>query len=217
MYPQAIVLDFDGTIVESADIKDWGWKKLFEEYQPEIVEEIKKYHRSDSHLTRYEKFRFIYEHILEKSYTLEVEQELDRQYNQLIFERVANCPFVPGAKELLDYFYTRVSLYIATVNPPNYFEKILKVRNLTKYFKKVYSAGWSKIAALKDIVACEECNPDKVIYIGDTLEDYEAARTAGIFFIGRRSNRPFEGIEAPVFDTLVDAQQFICKNRATSV
>ena len=48
-----------------------------------------------------------------------------------------------------------------------------------KYFKKVYGSPRSKIAHIKEI----KKNHNKIIFIGDSLEDFKAAKKTGVKFI----------------------------------
>lgn len=189
MNTRVIILDFDGTIVESADIKDWGWQVLFRDYGSAAVMKVMQYHRAYNHLTRYEKFRYIVEEILEQQYTSEREEQLDARYTQLVFDRIVSCPFVVGAEEFLNYFFEKCPLYVVTVNPQEYFEKLIDARGLRRYFSGVYTSPWKKGDALRDVLTKERCAPREGVYIGDTLEDYEVAHAMDMPFVGRDSGR----------------------------
>ena len=46
MYPyrfDAIVFDFDGTLVKSSEVKTWAFGKLYEEYGEDIVRQVISY------------------------------------------------------------------------------------------------------------------------------------------------------------------------------
>ncbi len=68
MNPRAIILDFDGTIVESVGIKDQAFEALFDQY-PEHFDEIMQYHLAHNATIRFDKFKFIAENILHINYT----------------------------------------------------------------------------------------------------------------------------------------------------
>ena len=60
---KAIIFDFDGVIIESADIKTEAFRALFENY-PEHVEAIAGFHIENGGMSRFDKFRHIYKNII---------------------------------------------------------------------------------------------------------------------------------------------------------
>lgn len=52
---RAIVLDFDGVIVESLDIKTRAFRDLFSDY-PQHLDKIMSYHLAHNAISRYIKF-----------------------------------------------------------------------------------------------------------------------------------------------------------------
>ncbi len=144
---KTIILDFDGTIVESVGIKDRAFETLFREY-PDHLDEIMKYHLSHNATVRFDKFRYIVEKILGQEYGGETERKLSEAFSKLVFERIVQCPCVAGAEEFLDYFWSRIPLYLISVSPAEELERILKARDLNKYFEKIYAIPWVKKEAM---------------------------------------------------------------------
>ena len=58
-----IILDFDGVILESVSVKTEAFRTLFS-FAPEYVEEIVKFHKDNGGMSRFDKFRYIFDHIL---------------------------------------------------------------------------------------------------------------------------------------------------------
>src|SRR5947208_1713747 len=75
----AIVFDFDGTLVDSNEIKWSGFEHVFSEFG-ECLPKISAYCRGSNHTIRGEKFRFVCEQILGTSYTPERERSLHERY-----------------------------------------------------------------------------------------------------------------------------------------
>ena len=59
---KAIIFDFDGVLVESAEIKTEAFRQLFSSF-PDKVHEIVEYHKRNMGISRYVKFRYFYENI----------------------------------------------------------------------------------------------------------------------------------------------------------
>lgn len=207
---QTIILDFDGTIVESVGIKDSAFKTLFSEY-PEHLDSIMEYHLSHNATVRFEKFKHIAENILNQEYNKVTKRILSNRFSELVFKRIVECPYVHGAEEFLEHFWSRIPLYLASASPVEELEKILEARDLKKYFKNVYAIPWVKMDVIQDILKRENILPEEAVFIGDAFEDYEAARSTEVFFIGRDSNKSFHGADIPVYKDMFDIKAFLCK------
>jgi len=205
---EIIILDFDGTLVESVGIKDDAFKELFAAF-PSHLDEIMQYHKAHNATIRFEKFKYIYENILKRSYTPQIKRELSAKFSELVFDKIVKCRYVEGALEFLDYYHNTIPLYLVSISPENELRRILEARKLTGYFKKIYSSEWKKIEAVKDISRIENKPYEKMVFIGDTYEDFVAARAFRTFFIGRESSKPFFDADIPVFNDLYEIKHFL--------
>jgi len=216
---RTIILDFDGVLVESNEIKDKAFEMVFADYPGQITQ-ILEYHRKTS-LIRFEKFRYIVEKILKLPYSQQLEEELARKFSGYCIKEVVVCPWVRGAEEFLSYYAGRLPLYLVSINPLEDLQTILGLRKMEHYFKGVYTAQESKTSQLQDILKKQGLLPTEAVFIGDALSDYTSAKEAGINFIGRRSSKgsilsssqsPFEGLSVPVFDDFYEILRYIKGN-----
>ena len=207
---RVIMLDFDGVLVESVGIKDQAFKKLFVSY-PEKLDEIMSYHLAHNATIRFEKFQYIYDNILKIKYTENIKNNLSKQFSDYVVQNIIDCPSVKGSIEFLDYFYSRVSLYVISTNPPKELAKIIQARGLTKYFKKVYAFPWKKADAMKDILEKENLRNNQAIYIGDSPEDRKSSAQVNIPFIGRISNKDIGGDDIYICQDLFEVKNIILK------
>jgi HAD superfamily hydrolase (TIGR01549 family) len=205
---RVIILDFDGVILESERIKDSAFEQIFRAY-PRHLERIMRYHQEHSAVIRFEKFRYIYEEIIKETYPPELEQQLTERFAQIVFNQILTAPFVPGAEEFLRSYAPRCPLYIASVNPAGELRRILEQRGLMTYFREIYASPWKKSEAIFHILTREECAKEEALFIGDSYEDYLAAKESGVIFIGRDSGKSFRGAPIPVFPDLLAIDQHI--------
>ena len=63
---KTIFWDFDGVILDSMPIRDYGFAKIFEEFDKELVDKILEYHTLNGGLSRYVKIRYFYNILLIK-------------------------------------------------------------------------------------------------------------------------------------------------------
>ncbi len=206
---KVLILDFDGVIIESVGIKDDAFEQLFRGY-PEHLNQIIEYHLAHNATIRFKKFQYITETILQEPYTDEKEQELSAAFSRLVFERIVQCPFVEGAKAFLDFFLGQIPVYLVSVSPKVELETVLERRQLDIYFKQVYADPWNKTDAIKDILQNESIGAEDAVFIGDTPEDYLAAKATGLFFIGRFSGKTFPAAgKIPIFQNLFEIKEFV--------
>jgi phosphoglycolate phosphatase-like HAD superfamily hydrolase len=187
---QLIILDFDGVIVESNDIKDRVFRKIFDRF-PEYREELWQYHKNHISVSRYEKFDHLLEKIGRKD-DLGFKTELLNSFSFNTMELMKTVPFVKGAKEFLDHLFGKLPLYLASVTPIDDLDIILDNLGIRSYFKAVYGCPpWTKPNAVRDILQRENAKAELAVLIGDSYGDQRAAKETGIQFIGRNSGLGF--------------------------
>jgi len=195
------MLDFDGTIVESVGIKDDAFRELFRDF-PGHLDRIMSYHLANNATIRFEKFKHIYKNILKLPYTDAIREDLSKRFSDLVFKKIVECEYVEGAIEFLEYFKRILPLYLVSMSPVDELDRILNARNLKDYFKDVYSGTRKKTDTIRDILLRENAKGDEAILVGDANEDYLAARSAGIVFIGRDSKKQFYDANVPIYRDL---------------
>lgn len=213
MIPRVIALDFDGTIIESVGIKDEAFRVLFAAY-PKCFDQIIQYHLQHNATIRFEKFEYIFTKILNLPYTDEIKDELNERFSQLVFDEIVSCPYVNGALEFLEHFKNNTPLYLISMSPEEELLKILQARELTSYFKKIYASGWKKKDAIADILKRENIAADEAVYVGDTEEDYQAAKIMNVSFIARDSGKSFSDPDVRIFKELYSLKRFFIEEAA---
>lgn len=181
---KAVIFDFDGVIVESMDIKTEAFKALFNDY-PEHLDEIIRFHQAHGGMLRFEKFEIIYREILHQPLSESRMKELGEHFSKYVYKEVLKCPFVKGAYEFLEKYYLKKPLFIVSGTPHNEMQLIVKERNLVQYFKEVYGAPPDKGTLILKILKDYKFNPLDVLFVGDSIDDYEGAKRTGVKFIGR--------------------------------
>lgn len=181
---KAIIFDFDGVIVESAEIKTEAFKELFADF-PQKIKEIVHYHQVNAGISRYVKFQHIYEKILGKCLPKNTETELGRCFSQIVWQKILKAPFVAGAKEFLETYKNKYQFFIASGTPEEELLNIIKAKGLQGYFKEIHGSPKKKADIIVNIINNYNLIRDEVVYVGDATSDRIAAEQAGILFIER--------------------------------
>jgi phosphoglycolate phosphatase-like HAD superfamily hydrolase len=190
---KSIVFDFDGVILESADIKTEAFSILFSKY-PDHVEKIVKLHIDNAGISRFEKFKIIYRDYIGQTIKGEVLVQLGNQFSSIIYEKILCCPFVPGAYEFLKNNYGTYRFHVASSTPEYELRDIIKQRNIHKFFSSIHGSPETKCQLLQKIVFENNYKSREIIFVGDSKEDYLGAKEASVPFIGRvrkGSENPF--------------------------
>ena len=183
---KAIIFDFDGVILESTEIKTEAFRNLFAKWGDKI-DHIVYYHKKNMGVSRYIKFKHIYEDILKMPYSEEIGEKLGKEFSKLVLEKIKNAPFVSGALEFLKHNYNKYDLFIASGTPENELQDIVSFRGLNLYFKSIFGTPSTKSEIIKRIMKTYCFLPNEVVFIGDADTDKKAAEAERILFILRKS------------------------------
>jgi phosphoglycolate phosphatase-like HAD superfamily hydrolase len=216
MLVKVIILDFDGVVVESNNIKHRAFSEIFKAY-PAHYEEIMAYHFAHNAVNRHAKFKYIMKNILKEDYDEEQAGVWAAKFSDLTRNQIINCPYVEGALEFILYFYDKLPLYIASATPEDELEIILKKRGLEKYFKGRFGAPTPKVKMFSKIVANEEVKPADLLFIGDSPEDCAAADEFGCGFVARSSGSVMAKTGAKAFKNMLEIKKYILTCQGKSV
>ncbi len=188
---RALILDFDGVILDSNAVKTDAFREIFARY-PWHADAMMAYHHANVSHSRYEKFTYLVEQRLGRVNDRQLVDRLADEFAELLRTRMERCRFVPGARELLDGVSAALPLFLASVTPEAELLHLLDAHQLRHYFQRVYGCPpWTKPGAVGDIVA-RLGGAQGVALIGDSAGDQRAAAAHGVEFIARDSGLRFD-------------------------
>lgn len=188
---EVVILDFDGVIIESNDIKDKVFDEIFQRF-PAQYENALNYHRTHVSVSRFQKFDYLLGQ-LGRTGDEVLKRQLLEDFSSITLEKMKSVSFVNGAIDFLKTMQLKFPLYLASVTPIHDLEIILDHLQLRSYFKGVYGCPpWTKIDAVYDILAHENSSAQNAVLIGDSYGDQRTARETGVHFIARQSGLGFE-------------------------
>ena len=182
----AVIFDFDGVLVESAELKTRAFASLFKSF-PDHLDEILAYHHQYVGISRYRKFKHFHEAILGIPYTEEIGMQLGAEFSKLVVDQIIAGPCVSGAREFLEKHYVNLPLYVASGTPQSELEEIADAKLLSQYFRAMFGSPIPKYEATSKVLEHEHLSPQEVVFVGDGLSDQIAAEEAGTHFILRRT------------------------------
>lgn len=207
---QAVVFDFDGVLVESVNVKTEAFAALYAPYGSDVVECVVAHHREHGGVSRFEKFRLYHAQFLGRELTDAELEQLAAQFSQLVEERVVAAPYVEGAREVLEKYYPLVPLFVASGTPHTELQRIVLQRGMAHYFQGVFGSPTPKAEIIYGILDNYGLIAREVLMVGDAMTDYDAAKEAGLQFVGRLNDEHgMFPIGTTVVQTLCELPQYI--------
>ena len=190
---RAIIFDFDGVILDSVDIKTKAFARLFEDHGPEVARQAVEHHLTHCGVSRFRKFEHIYEHILHRPMPKGESERLGERFSELVFDEVVKAAWIPGAPEFLAQHSARYRCFIASGTPQDELERIVRLRDLEKYFTGVFGSPATKEQITRRIFQEHGLQNNETVFVGDAMTDFDAATACEVRFVGIASggSNPF--------------------------
>ncbi len=183
---KVFVFDFDGIILESVPIKDQAIYHLFENIKQTERELVLDLHRQNPGINRRDRIRMLLTQGLgQKEVSPDLLNGLLMRFTSLVSDGLMECPEVPGVRKFLDEICQQKPCYVVSAAPRDEVRAVAEARGFSEYFLDILSTPPAKAEHLKKIIKQEMVQPESVLFIGDKISDYNAAKKAGTVFLGR--------------------------------
>jgi len=185
---KVIIFDFDGVIVDSNHVKTDAFVKLFMDHPQHIRDSVRRFHLENGGMSRFDKFRYIYANFIKESLSDEKFKMLCDGFNRLVVDDVVNAPIFEGVQEFLEKHKDKYRLYIVSGTPEGEIREIVRRRKLDNFFLDVYGSPASKKDLIEKVLKENGYKREEVLFVGDSINDYEGAAGAGVAFIAKISD-----------------------------
>ena len=180
-----IIFDFDGVILDSVPVKTEAFRKLFSEYNKELVDRFVEYHLKNGGVSRYDKIRYFFNSLLKKSISNEEIVSLANKYSLLTKEKLSDPKYlIYDTLRFIEKNYKRYNMHIASGADEGDLKYICQKLEINNYFKTIEGSPRKKDNIIRGILNRHNYRVDETILIGDSINDFEAARANNIRFCG---------------------------------
>jgi HAD superfamily hydrolase (TIGR01549 family) len=192
-----IFWDFDGVLIDSNNIRTNGFREIFHEHPRNLVDQLIEYHFKNGGLSRYDKIKYFYEKILKKSISKTQVVEYSNSYKSIMLNHLLNKKFL--INDSLNFIKNNNSknMFLVSASDEKELTIICEYLDLKKYFIEIKGSPTTKKNNLKNLLC--EYNLESVdsVLIGDSFNDYEAAKFNEINFYGynNKSLQSYDYIE----------------------
>ena len=182
---KTVLWDFDGVILDSMKVRDWGFEEIFKGFDQELVDKLLTYHRENGGLSRYVKIRYFYEELLGKSITEEVVLEYAHKFSVLMRKELTNSNnLILDAVEFIQNNHQNYNFHIVSGSDQEELRYLNKKLGIDKYFISIHGSPTPKKQLVANLLEKHNYQTENTSLIGDSINDYEAAHHYNIAFYG---------------------------------
>lgn len=181
--PRALLLDFDGVILQSAALKSRAFADLYADADAGVRAAIQAYADRHGGVTRRDKIVHFERAFFGRSGDAAEVDELTAAFGARVFDAVVESAFVPGAMRLLELAHGKADLHLISGTPHDELVEIVAHRGLKKFFASVTGAPPGKRETFARLLATHAYAPQRTIAVGDSLTEYHAACELGVPFL----------------------------------
>ena len=198
-----IIFDFDGVILDSLPIKDFGFQEIFKEFPKEQVDKLIDFHKRNGGWSRFVKIRYFYENILKREISDDEVLRYAEKFSNVVVKELTNKKYlISETIKFLESNFGRYNLHVASGAEENELKYIAKELDVAKYFISINGSPTRKIVLVENILKKNRYSKNETILIGDSINDYEASHENGIEFFG------FNNLELSKFRYISNFQDF---------
>ena len=203
-----IVFDFDGTVCDSARIKDEAFYLLYlDEMGAIFAERVRSYHMANAGTSRFDKIAHIEQQMLQRPAGAERVEEVANRFGSIVEDQVVASPLIQGVAEFLARGVEGRILTIASATPTDELRRIVHRRGLTPHFSAVEGSPDTKGEIILRFLDRYGIQAERTVMVGDQMSDYVAATHAGVGFIGIGTEAPDLDGTLAVLPNLSDLEQ----------
>ncbi|WP_237702589.1 HAD family hydrolase [Bizionia argentinensis] len=178
-----ILWDFDGVILDSMEVRDFGFKEIFKNFNEEQISLLIKYHRDNGGLSRYVKIRYFFETILNKDTTEKEINEYALKFSEIMRKELTNSQnLIMDSLNFIKQNHSNYNFHIVSGSDQEELRFLCHELNLSSYFISIHGSPIPKITLVKKLIKEHGYLSKETCLMGDSINDYEAAHSNGISF-----------------------------------
>ncbi len=190
---RVVVLDFDGTLIDSNQLKYNAYFTIMPDMDSGLIEEVlgsmfeaSRYDIIAEILRRGQK-----EYMGKGGEMLQAKvNELAREYNNIVLEGACTCSEIPGAIDILNFLHSKnIPAYVSSTTPEVFLREIVDGRGWNHFFAGVFGFPATKEETLLSIMKDHGAGPEEVLVVGDGESDRKSAEAFNTRFVPVKKGR----------------------------
>lgn len=180
-----ILFDFDGVILDSMPIREYGFRKIFSSFTETQIDALLEFHNKNGGLSRYVKIRYFYEVILKKSIPEEKVTALANEFSNIMKKELIKKEYlIEDTIAFIENSAKKYNLHIVSGSDEKELHYLCKALEIDQYFLSIHGSPTHKNDLVKNLLKETKYSHTETILIGDSINDYEASKINNIDFYG---------------------------------
>lgn len=182
---KTIFWDFDGVIHDSMKIKGDGFLELFKNHRKKDTEAILKFHFKNGGMPRFDKIKYFYNQILKEDISKKEIDNLANIFSEIIKDKIFDKNnLIQDSLSFIKKKYKKYNFHIVSGSEDKELKKLCKYFNISKYFISINGSPTKKDILIKKLISKYHYKKYEILFIGDAMTDYNAAKKNRIVFFG---------------------------------
>lgn len=186
------LFDCDGVILQSNEIKSQTMYQVALHFSDEKTALLfQQYHQDNAGFTRFKKFKYLFEVLLNRKSFEEDYQQALVMFSQMCMDKLIDFPLTKDTEKFLLQITDGSPKYIISAASEEDLQHILSEKGLDHLFTGIYGGPRTKTEIFSDVLAC---HPNlKPIFFGDAKADYLVAEKYNVNFVFLSGYTEFTG------------------------
>lgn len=186
------LFDCDGVILQSNEIKSQTMYQVALHFSDEKTALLfQQYHQDNAGFTRFKKFKYLFEVLLNRKSFEEDYQQALVMFSQMCMDQLIDCPLTKDAEKFLLQITDGSPKYIISAASEEDLQHIFSEKGLDHLFTGIYGGPRTKTEIFADVLACH--SNLKPIFFGDAKADYLVAEKYNVNFVFLSGYSEFTG------------------------
>jgi HAD superfamily hydrolase (TIGR01549 family) len=185
MIIKIIFWDFDGVILNSNKVRDKGFEMVLRDFPKEEVDKLLRFHRKNGGLSRYVKFRYFFEQVRGEEITEKEVNEWASKFSIIMLNNLKDKTLlISETNEFIETNHLNYKMHIVSGSDQTELRALCKSLEIDHFFKSIHGSPTAKTKLVETLLKDNNYDNKQCILIGDSINDYEAAKDNKILFMG---------------------------------
>jgi len=182
---QSILFDFDGVILNSMPVREYGFRQIFASFEKSSVDALIDFHNRNGGLSRYVKIKYFFELILHKHAAEEDINAYAEAFSRIMKKRLIDREYlIESTMRFIGGIYKKIPLHIVSGSDENELRYLCDKLGIDHFFVSIEGSPTPKDELVNALLQNYAYDASSVILIGDSINDYDAAVKNHIGFYG---------------------------------
>ena len=176
--------DFDGVLMDSNKVRDIGFERVLRAYPKEQLARLMAFHQRNGGLSRYVKFRYFFEEVLQTSVTDAQIAALSAKFSAVMKERLTDKKLlIEETVAYVSQHHQRYAMHVVSGSDQTELRYLCKALGIADYFASIHGSPTPKTELVRQLIRTHGYAPDHCVLIGDSINDFEAAKDNAVSFV----------------------------------